>query len=226
MSFLNWPLSHLDDHRFAGLRVLFVMAAEAEYGEHLRSLINPLFIGIGPIEATLNTATALQALSFADKRPDLVVSLGSAGSKNLKQGEIYQVSHVSWRDMDASALGVPKGVTPFLNLPAEISLPTPLEDMQKARLSTGSNIVSGEAYDHIKADMVDMETFAVYRTCLRFAVPMIGFRGISDGAEELQQYHDWTRLLPIIDERLADALKSLETLFLQAGGLPDTMLSG
>ena len=36
--------------------------------------------------------------------------------------------------------------------------------------------------------MVDMETFAVLRACQFFGVPLIGLRGISDGAAELS--HD------------------------------------
>ena len=34
--------------------------------------------------------------------PDLVVSLGSAGSRTLEQTEIYQAVSVSYRDIDAS----------------------------------------------------------------------------------------------------------------------------
>ena len=75
-----------------------------------------------------------------------------------------------------------------------------------ARLSTGANIVSGAAYRGIDADMVDMETYAVLRACQRFKLPLVALRGISDGAEDLQQIDDWTRYLHIIDERLAAAV--------------------
>ena len=54
--------------------------------------------------------------------PTLSCASGSAGSRSLEQGEIYQASHVSYRDIDASALGFPKGTTPFLDLPAVIEL--------------------------------------------------------------------------------------------------------
>ena len=37
----------------AGRRVLFVMAVDAEYGEHLRRRITPLMTGVGPVEAAL-----------------------------------------------------------------------------------------------------------------------------------------------------------------------------
>ncbi|MDR1827877.1 MAG: 5'-methylthioadenosine/S-adenosylhomocysteine nucleosidase [Methylobacteriaceae bacterium] len=203
---------------FAGLRVLFVMALDAEYGPHLRSLMTPLFIGVGPIEAVLHTALALQTLAGGDGLPDLVVSLGSAGSQTLTQGEIYQVSSVSWRDIDGSPIGFPKGLTPFLDLPAEVPLPTPLANIAAARLSSGAAFISGDGYAAIDAEMVDMETFSVMRACHRFSVPMLGLRGISDGAEELRRYSDWAKLLPVLDEKLADTLGRLETL-LRAEGL-------
>ncbi|WP_279483641.1 5'-methylthioadenosine/S-adenosylhomocysteine nucleosidase [Aureimonas sp. SK2] len=195
-----------------GRRVLFAMAAEPEYGPALRARIRPVMTGVGPIEAGIATAYALSACVARDRLPDLVVSLGSAGSAVLEQGEVYQASSVSWRDMDASALGFPKGVTPLLDLPAELPLPTPIPGIPAARLSSGANVVSGEAYRAIDADMVDMETFAVLRACQRFQIPLLGLRGISDGASELRRYDDWTALLPHLDGRLAEALDRLADL--------------
>lgn len=199
-----------------GKRVLFVMAAAAEYGPHLRQRIRPLMTGVGPIEAALATGVALHALAAAGLAPDLVVSLGSAGSRRLEQGAIYQAASVSWRDIDASPLGFTRGVTPFLDHPVDTPLPTPIPSIPAARLSTGSNIVSGFAYDVIDAEMVDMETFAVLRACQRFGVPLIGLRGISDGAADLHHYDDWTSLLHVIDERLADAVDRL-AISIEAG---------
>ncbi|MCQ0988404.1 5'-methylthioadenosine/S-adenosylhomocysteine nucleosidase [Jiella marina] len=191
-------------------RVLFVMAASAEYGKKLKARIKPVMTGVGPIEAALNTGLALAELNSAGTMPDLVVSLGSAGSRSLEQAEVYQVSSVSWRDIDASPLGFQKGVTPFLDHPVETPLPTPITGVPSARLSTGSDIVTGPRYDAIDADMVDMETFAVLRACQRFDLPLLGLRGISDGAADLHHYDDWATLLHVIDEKLADALDHLE----------------
>lgn len=85
----------------AGKSMLFVMAAEAEYGPFLRSRIEPLMTGVGPVEAAVALTKTLARLDAADDLPDLVVSLGSAGSAKLEQTEVYQVSSVSYRDMDA-----------------------------------------------------------------------------------------------------------------------------
>jgi adenosylhomocysteine nucleosidase len=199
----------LSTNLIAGRRVLFVIAALPEYGPHLRRRIRPLMTGVGPIEAGVATGIALQALSHAGHPPDLVVSLGSAGSRTLEQGSVYQAASVSWRDIDASPLGFTKGVTPYLDHPVHTPLPTPIPSLPAVRLSSGADIVSGAAYDKIDADMVDMETFAILRACQRFDLPLIGLRGISDGAADLHHYDDWTSLLHVVDENLADAVDRL-----------------
>lgn len=190
--------------------VLFVMAAQAEYGPHLQSRFTPLITGVGPVEAGVRLGAELAALKAEGALPDLVVSLGSAGSRGLEQTEIYQAVSVSYRDMDASPLGFEKGTTPFLDLPVTVPLPFVIPGIKTAALSTGGAIVSGAAYDAIDADMVDMETFACLRACQLFGVPLIGLRGISDGAAELRHVNDWTEYLHVIDEKLAAAIGLLE----------------
>jgi adenosylhomocysteine nucleosidase len=184
-------------------RLLFIMAVEAEYGPELRRRFEPLFTGVGPVEAAVAASAALAGLAADNRLPDLVVSLGSAGSARLQQAEVYQVARVSYRDMDASALGFAPGLTPFLDLPAELELLAPLLDVPAKRLSTGANIVSGAAYAAIDSDMVDMETFSIARACMRYKLPLIGLRGISDGAAELKHIGDWTAYLHVIDAKLA-----------------------
>lgn len=202
----------------AGHKVLFVMAADAEYGPHLQRLFKPLMTGVGPVEAGVRLGAEFARLQAADRLPDLVVSLGSAGSRRLEQTGIYQAISVSYRDMDASALGFEKGVTPFLDLPAALPLDHRIAGIEGATLSTGANIVSGAAYDAVAEDMVDMETFAVLRACQLFSLPLIALRGISDGAAELKHVGDWTEYLHVIDEKLAAAVGVLAAS-LAAGSL-------
>lgn len=202
------PRHHVTD--LGGRRLLFVMATEHEYGPHLRRFIAPLITGVGPVEAAVATTAALAVLAADGALPDAIVSMGSAGSRSLDHAGLYQISHVSYRDMDASALGFDKGQTPFLDLPIVVALDHHIPGLASASISTGGNIVSGAAYDGVDADMVDMESFAVMRAADRFGLPMIGLRGISDGKADLTGLHDWTEYLHIIDEKLASALDHLE----------------
>ena len=194
----------------AGRRILYVMAVDAEYGPHLRARFTPVMTGVGPVEAAVVVTRALAGLDAAGRLPDLVVSLGSAGSATLGQTGIFQATRVGYRDMDASPLGFPKGETPFLGLPAQVDLPLRIPGIAEATLSTGANIVSGAAYDGIDGDMVDMETWALLRACQSWDVPLVALRGISDGAEELEHVGNWTEFLHVIDEKLAEAVDLLE----------------
>lgn len=191
-------------------RLLYVMAAEAEYGAHLRARFAPLMTGVGPVEAAVQLTKALSHLEAGGKLPDLVVSLGSAGSATLEQTGVYQAVSVSYRDMDASPFGFEKGRTPFLDLPVSVPLSLRIPGVAEARLSTGAAVVSGAAYGTVDADMVEMETFAVLRACQAFGVPLVGLRGISDGRADVTHIGDWTEYLHIVDEKLADAVDRLE----------------
>src|SRR5882757_5044784 len=123
--------------QIGGKSVLFVMAAEAEYGPHLKRLFTPLMTGVGPVEAGVKLGAELGRLKWEKALPDLIVSLGSAGSRTLEQTEIYQAVSVGYRDIDASPLGFEKGATPFLDLPVTVPLPIRIPDVKEATLSTG-----------------------------------------------------------------------------------------
>jgi len=193
-------------------RVLFQMAAAPEYGPHLQTRITPLMTGIGPVEAAVCMAATLEGLAREGALPDLVVSLGSAGSARLEHCAVYQASHVAYRDMDASALGFEKGATPLLDLPAVLPLSPMVPGLAQATLSTGGNVVTGAGYAQIAQDMVDMESFAVLRACQRHGLPLIALRGISDGSDPLEGLHSWTEYLHIVDENLAQALDRLRVV--------------
>jgi adenosylhomocysteine nucleosidase len=190
--------------------ILYVMATEQEFGRALRSRITPLVTGVGPVEAAAAVSERLTRLAVEDKLPLIVVSLGSAGSAVLEQCGLYQAASVSWRDMDATALGFERGVVPFLDEPATAALGPFIPGIPTATISTGADVVSGAGYEGIDAEMVDMETYAVLRACQRFGLPLIGLRGISDGDREIGTLADWTQCLAIIDVKLGEAVDKLE----------------
>jgi len=186
-----------------GKSVLFLMATAAEYLANLKQVFVPAIIGVGPVEAALNTGLILSAL---EKKPDATILLGSAGSAVLGQGSVYQATSIAYRDMDASPLGFPKGQTPFLDQPPIINMPISIPGLAQASLSTGANIVITDGFGGIAQEMVDMESYAVVRVCQAYQTDLIVLRGISDGSEELEVYEDWTALLPTVDKNLAAAV--------------------
>ena len=105
-----------------GRKVLFVMAARGRVRPAFAPTLPPLMTGVGPVEAGVVIGAELGRRQADGSLPDLIVSLGSAGSRALEQTEVYQAVFVSYRDMDASPLGFEKGITPFLDLPAIVPL--------------------------------------------------------------------------------------------------------
>jgi len=197
------------------ITVLFAMASEPELGPALRALVAPLITGVGPVEAASAVAETLAELAAGGQKHDQIVSMGSAGSNRLPQAEIFQVRSARYRDMDASPLGFEKGVTPFLDGPAELTVTQRLPGIAPATISTGGATVNGATYEMIGADMADMETYAVMRAAWRAGVPVITLRGISDGVEPLERLADWTRYLAEIDEKLAAVISGLDEAFAQ-----------
>lgn len=197
-------------------RILFAMATDQEYRDELQKRIPPLIVGVGPVEAALGISAALAEMAV---KPDLVVSLGSAGSATLEQGAVYEINSVSYRDMDASPLGFEPGVTPFLNHPPKLPVAPMIDGVPNASLSTGGSVISGTDYHSIDADMVDMESFAIVRACQSFGTGFCGLRGVSDGAEDLRHYDDWADYLPEVDRALSLALDALK-ITLESGFKP------
>lgn len=199
-----------------GVSILTLIAAKAEYGQALQQIVpDAHIIGVGPIEATFSTTKILMQLHSENKLPDIIFSIGTAGSLILDQGELYQISSVAYRDMDARAFGFDKGVTPFAHYPAEFTLPYLFEDLPKASLSSGAMIINKQdesaiSFKDISQDCVDMETYAIARVGYDFQIPVIGLRGISDGKQDSVGIATWEEYLHIIDQKISDFYKRVQ----------------
>ena len=200
------------------LRILYVMATAHEFTPALAARIETLITGVGPVEAAAGLAEALGGFNAQARLPHLIVALGSAGSRDLDHAGIYQASSVCYRDMDCSAIGFARGVTPFSDDPPVLPLGPMIPGVKSATLSSGAAIINGAAYDTLGAEMADMETFSYAHSARRFGVPLISLRGISDGKSALTQLSDWTHTLEEIGAGLCAALDTLETA-LAAGAL-------
>ena len=148
--------------------VLFVMAAEAEYGPHLQALFTPVMTGVGPVEAAVQLTATLAGLVLDGRKPDLVVSLGSAGSAMLEQAEVYQATSVSYRDMDASAFGFPRASRRFSICRPYCRSVSAFPASNKQRFRPAPMSYPARRIPTIDADMVEMETFAILRACHEF----------------------------------------------------------
>jgi adenosylhomocysteine nucleosidase len=196
----------------APVRILFVMATDAEYGAELKSLgVSPAIVGVGPIEAAINTTALLRDMEREGQLPDLVINMGSGGSRQLDYKTIAQATLISYRDMDASPFGFEKGQTPFSELPVQLPVQARIPGLPETTVSTGGNVISGQAYESFAEQTAEMEAYAIYSASLKFGIPMLKLVGISDGKEVLTgQCGEWTRYLADIDQGFAVAIATLK----------------
>lgn len=134
--------------------------------------------GVGPI-----MSAAASALWIEREKPDLVVSIGSAGAINpaLEIGEAYSFSSVVTPDQDLSAFHVAKGSTlderrTTIGEIRTLSLDSGL------RLSSSASFTSdtSEFLEKMHVDATDMEAYGVAVACRKMEVEFASVKLITD----------------------------------------------
>jgi predicted 5'-methylthioadenosine/S-adenosylhomocysteine nucleosidase len=177
--------------------VLVVAATERELA--LIEGFETFCCGIGPVEAALHTARALE-----ERRPDAVIQVGIAGSRSIEPPALVLGSEAVYCDVidPSSTLPRVERVRPDAALleRARAALP----QAHVLPIATCGKVGGGTGFD-IEA----MEGFGVLRACELAGVPAVELRSISNSPEEADRAH-WR-----FDEAfaaLADALRRLDVL--------------
>lgn len=144
--------------------------ALAQEAPALAARSDVVLCGVGKINAAAATAFAI-----AEHRPDMIINFGTAGSLGVAPA-LYPVSRFVQRDMRCEALGVPAGCTPFEDTGSMI-----WNGLDGAICSTGDNFVSAADHD-IKADVVDMEAYAIAKVCQMRGVEFRCWKYVTDQA--------------------------------------------
>ena len=105
-------------------------------------------------------------------RPKLIINYGTAGSLNKDVSGLVEATHFYQRDMDASPLGIKVGETPF-------------EDSFKIHFGRdGLSCGTGDSFvtntPELITDLVDMEAYALAKTCRNFGKDFVSYKYISD----------------------------------------------
>jgi len=177
------------------LGVLLVVAA-TERELALLDGLETFCCGIGPVEAALQTARALQ-----ERRPDAVVHAGIAGSRSLEPPALVLGSEAVYSDVidPASTLPGVERVRPDAALleRARASLP----EAHVLPIATCGKVGGGTGFD-VEA----MEGFGVLRACELAGVPAVELRAISNSPDEADRAR-WR-----FDEAFAALAEALQRL--------------
>ncbi len=170
-----------------------IVAATAAEAAHVPAGLTVVLTGIGKVEAAVATSRAI-----AEHRPDLVVNVGTAGALRAGVSGVFAPSTVLNHDLSAAAIRA-------LGHDAVDELG--LADGDGTVLATGDLFVTDPAVrDEIgrRADLVDMEGFAVARVCAAAGVPVRLVKVVSDNADDSAL--DWPAVVDHCAQQLGDWL--------------------
>ena len=150
--------------------ILLVSATADEHGQD-ELFGHPIhIIGVGKVNAALNTATLIKEYD-----PDYVVNFGSCGNlKDYKPGELLRVGMV-YNDFYAGSLVK--------------YMPHKMSDTGIKCLTTDTFLEKGEKYHHSyefrigKCDIVDMELYGIACACLDAGKLLRSYKWISDDGD-------------------------------------------
>jgi adenosylhomocysteine nucleosidase len=171
------------EYSFPVENVLFSFALAAEAAEVFEGY-NSLITGIGKVNAAYELTKAIQ-----NKRPSLVVNLGSAGSNYFQRGEVVYCTKFVQRDMDVRGLGYELYETPLSGLPPLLEYGLAMERIREGVCGTGDNFEMGHAVTAY--NIVDMEAYALAMITMKENIPFLCLKYISDGADD-NAAEDWT----------------------------------
>lgn len=179
------------------MKPLLVFALEQEsqdaFGE-----FDVLYTGVGKVNATHAMMKYLQT-----GRPEMVINIGTAGSRKFPGGSIISCTSFVQRDMDVTPLGFERFQTPFSHDPVKLVYGSHVGFLPEGVCGTGDNFdVSDVA---LEFDVVDMEGYALALICQREKIPFMCVKYVSDGADE-GAHKDWNAALHHAAQRLREVI--------------------
>ncbi|MCU7550466.1 hypothetical protein OCK74_15200 [Chitinophagaceae bacterium LB-8] len=201
---------YLDASVISKMNPLFVFALSSEAAEEFKEF-NKLFVGIGKINAVFNLTKAIQ-----ERKPGLIVNLGSAGSNKFKRGEVICCNRFIQRDMDVRGLGFRLYETPFSGLEPVLEYGLKIEGLKEGTCGTGDSFEMNHTASEY--DVIDMEAYSLALVAMKEQIPFLCLKYISDGADgtAAEEWHvqvhntaaAFKRILSVdsIVEKLSDGL--------------------
>lgn len=163
-----------------------------------------IFTGVGKVNASYHLLKAIH-----HHQPSHIINLGSAGSNYFSAGTVVHCRRFVQRDMNATALGFELYSTPFDEAPAtELQYGNHIAPLPEAVCGTGDSFYTEGKNSSF--NIVDMEAYALAKTCLLEKVPFTCIKFITDGADGTAA-KDWNDALTLAAEKLRftyDSIKS------------------
>jgi len=167
--------------------VVMALAAEGA-GRFEEQGIAVLYTGVGKVNAAIALCRRFSEYRHAGLALPLVINFGTAGSLRRPAGTIVGCHRFVDRDMDVSALGFARGVTPFDTLPAMLEFKPHFPQLPAAVCGSGDSFATRAGEE--RCDVLDMEAYALAKVCRIEGADFGCAKYVSDGADETAG-RDW-----------------------------------
>lgn len=147
-----------------------------------------LYCGVGKINAAIALTRALTRYALQDQAMPLVLNFGSAGSRRYAAGTLAECHEFVQRDMDVSGLGFALGVTPYDDAPDYLRFEPLFSHLPSAVCGSGDSFSTGMV--GVDCAVVDMEAYALAKTCWSLKAPFACAKYVTDGADHTAA-DDW-----------------------------------
>jgi adenosylhomocysteine nucleosidase len=180
---------------------LFVFALEEEASDKFTEY-NPVFIGVGKINATYHLTRAI-----LQRKPGIIINLGSAGSNLHPRGAIVCCTRFVQRDMDVTALGFEIYQTPFSKEPKILEYGLKPTALLEGICGSGDCFIT----DHLSTDydVIDMEAYPIAWVAKKENIPFLCLKYITDGADGSAAL-EWTTAVKQAAAALKTAIVDLD----------------
>lgn len=187
---------------------LVVVAHQDELNDDFIKLgANLLITGVGKVNATYHLTKKLTEMKLQNNLPKVVINMGSSGSKKYPKGGLVYCHQFIQRDMDCTAFGYDKGVTPSDATPLILEHKNLISTLPNGVCGTGDSFVTTAEVDG-RIDVVEMEAYALAKVCAFENVDFIAIKYITDGLDE-EGHSDWKNEVKSSSEVMYDYLVSL-----------------
>lgn len=168
---------------------LVVMALRVESAGVFEAAGVPvLYCGVGKVNAAMALTRELTQYRLQHAAMPLVLNFGSAGSRRHAAGSLVQCHEFVQRDMDVRGLGFALGVTPYDEAPERLRFEPKFTQLTHAVCGSGDSFATGVV--GVDCAVVDMEAYALAKTCWSHQAQFACVKYVTDGADHAAA-DDW-----------------------------------
>ena len=171
--------------------LLVVMALPLESRDAFRQAgIRVLYTGVGKVNSTHALTRRLTEYRCVNGSLPVVVNFGTAGSRTFAPGTLVSCHTFVQHDMDVTALGFPRGVTPYDDTPTVLEFSPAFGDIPHGACASGDTFATD--LPGIPCHVIDMEAYALAKVCRLEGARFISIKYITDSLDGNSNV-EWTR---------------------------------